>query len=238
MRKAQTAIFLLCLLVSSVWVNGFQQASGGAAQSSFNKTADAILALKSARFSIRREGTPAVLDEKNQITFSAADCLYAAPDRVSCNIKVSLKSGNILQLTRVWVPEGTFQSNPLTKQFGKVPPDSNFNGAVLFAKSGIPEILRTGVQKGRTAGREKIDDRDTLHLKGEVSGAKLNPLVGATLQLTTMYPVDLWIDEKSADPARLHVTEPDDKGWLIDLFGVNEPITIPTPQLPPPPNRP
>jgi hypothetical protein len=239
MRKAQTAIFLLCLLASSVWVSGFQQANGGsAAQSYFNKTADAILALKSARFSIKREGTPAMLDEKNQITFTAADCIYAAPDRVSCDIKVALKNGNILLLTRVWVPDGTFQSNPLTKQFGKVPPDSNFNGAVLFAKSGIPEILRTAVQNGQTAGREKIANRDTLHLKGQVIGAKLNPLVGATLQPTVMYPVDLWIVEKSADPVRLHVTEPDDKGWLIDLFGINEPIQIPTPKLPPPPARP
>jgi hypothetical protein len=238
MRKAQTAIFLLCLLVSPVWVSGFQQ-PGGAVQSYFNKTADAILAFKSARFSIKREGAPAVLDEKNQITFTNADCIYAAPDRVSCNIKVALKNGNILQLSRVWVPEGTFQSNPLTKQFGKVPPDSNFNGAVLFAKAGIPEILRTAVQNGQTAGREKIDNRDTLHLKGQVSGAKLNPLVGASLEPTVMYPVDLWIDERSADPARLHVTEPDQKGWLIDLFGINEPITIPTPQLPPPPpNKP
>jgi LppX/LprAFG-like lipoprotein len=238
MRKAQTPIFLLCLLVSSVWVSGFQQPSG-AAQSYFNKTSDAILALKSARFSIKREGTPAILDERNQITFTNADCIYAAPDRVSCNIKVALKNGNILQLTRVWVPEGTFQSNPLTKQFGKVPPDSNFNGAVLFAKAGIPAILRTAVQSGQTAGREKIDNRDTLHLKGQVSGAKLNPLVGASLEPTVMYPVDLWIDERSADPARLHVTEPEEKGWLIDLFGINEPITIPTPQLPPPPpNKP
>jgi hypothetical protein len=237
MRKAHTAIFLLCLLVSSVWVSGFQQPSG-AVQSSFNKTADAILALKSARFSIKREGPPAILDEKNQITFTNADCIYAAPDRVSCNIKVALKNGTILQLTRVWVPEGTFQSNPLTKQFGKVPPDSNFNGAVLFAKAGIPAILRTAVQNGQTAGREKIDNRDALHLKGQVSGAKLNPLVGASLEPTVMYPVDLWIDERSADPARLHVTEPDQKGWLIELFGINEPITIPTPQLPPPPTKP
>jgi hypothetical protein len=34
------------------------------------------------------------------------------------------------------------------------------------------------------------------------------------------------------------VTEADQKGWLIDLFGINEPITIPTPQLPPPPTKP
>ena len=141
-----------------------------------------MLALKSTRFSIKREGTPAVLDEKNGITFTTADCAYSAPDRVSCNVKVALKSGTILQMTRVWVPEGIFQSNPLTRQFGKAPADANFNGVVLFAKTGVPEVLRTAVQKPQVAGRETLDGRETLHLHGEVSGEKLNPLVGNTLK--------------------------------------------------------
>jgi LppX/LprAFG-like lipoprotein len=243
MRKGHTALFLLCVLVSSVWVEGSHQSNPGgnegATQDYLNRTADAILALKSTRFSLKREGTAALLDEKNGITFTAADCVYAAPDRVSCNVRVSLKNGTIVQLTRVWVPEGAFQTNPLTRQFGKAPADSNFNGVLLFAKTGIPEILRTAVQKAQMAGREKIETRDALRLKGEVSGAKLNPLVGATLEPTVMYPVDLWVEEKSANPIRLHVAEPEGKGWLIDLSGINEPVSIPTPQLPPPPpNKP
>ena len=127
----------------------------GAIQDYLNRTADAILALKSARFSLKREGAPVFLDEKKGITFTAADCTYAAPDRVSCNVKVSLKNGTIVQLTRVWVPEGTFQTNPLTRQFGKAPADSNFNRVLLFAGTGIPEILRTAFSEARksSAGR-------------------------------------------------------------------------------------
>src|SRR3954452_19235991 len=106
MRKAAAANVLLCLLTPSIGIAGAaklkQGASLDAVQSYLNRTADAVLALKSTRFSLKREGTPAVLDEKNGITFTTADCMYAAPDRVSCNVKVSLKSGTILQLTRVW----------------------------------------------------------------------------------------------------------------------------------------
>jgi hypothetical protein len=235
MRKAEAAHVLLCLLASSIWIAGAEQpgASRDTVQSHLNRTADAVLALKSTRFSIKREGTPAVLDAKNNITFTAADCVYAAPDRVSCNVKVALKNGTILQLTRVWVPEGTFQSNPLTRQFGKAPADANFNGVVLFARSGVPEILRTAVQKPQVAGRETLENRQTLHLRGEVSGEKLNPLVGSTLKPEVMYPVDCWIDEKSANAVKIHVTEPEGNGWLIELFGTNEPVDIPTPQLPP-----
>jgi len=242
MRKAKAAHVLLCLLASSIWITGAEQLTPGASrdavQSSLNRTADAVLTLKSTRFSLKREGTPAVLDAKNAITFTAADCAYSAPDRVSCNVKVSLKNGSIVQLTRVWVPEGTFQSNPLTRQFGKAPADSNFNGVVLFARTGIPEVLRTAVQKAQVVARETLQNRQTLHLRGEVSGEKLNPLVGSTLKPDVMYPVDLWIDEKSANAAQIHVTEPEGNGWLIELFGTNEPVDIPTPQLPPPTPKP
>jgi len=221
---------------------GWQQrgtaAGAGSVQSTLNRTADAILALKSTRFALKREGTPAFLDEKNGITFTNADCLYAAPDRVSCNVKVSLKNGTVLQMTRVWVPEGTFQSNPLTRQFAKMPADANFNGVLLFARTGIPDVLRTSVQKAQIAGRESDQNRDSLRLKGEVSGAKLIPFMGAVVKADVNYPVDLWIDEKSSAPLQLHVTEPDGNGWLIELSGADEPVDIPTPQVPPPVARP
>ena len=77
MREAKTTLVLICLFISSAWVKGSQQLNPGAGsdaiQSALNRTADAILALKSARFSLRREGPPAFLDEKNGITFTTAD---------------------------------------------------------------------------------------------------------------------------------------------------------------------
>ena len=242
MRRAVTAALLLCPLVFSVWLGGSEQRApgpvSGPAQAQLTRTADAILALKSTRFSLKREGAPAFLDEKNGITFTTAACAYSAPDRVSCDVKVSLKNGTILQLTRVWVPEGTFQSNPLTQQFVKLPADSNFNGVLLFARTGIPDILRTGVLKAQLVGKQRLQNRDTLHLNGEVSGERLNPLMGSTLKPELTYPVDLWIEETSAIPAQLHVAEPEGNGWLIELSGTNEPVTVPTPQPPPSPPSP
>jgi hypothetical protein len=225
-------VVLLGVLVSAIAVDGGQAGAGTPTQEQLNRASKAILALKSTKFTVKREGTPALLDEKNQITFTDADCMYAAPDRVSCNVKVALKQGTILQLTRVWVPEGTFQSNPLTKQFGKAPADATFNGVLLFAKTGIPEIMQTGVQKAQVVGKERLQDRDTLHLKGEVIGEKLVPFI-SSIKPDATYPVDLWIDEKTAIPARIHVTEPDNNGWQIEIFGINDPVDIPTPQLPP-----
>ena len=242
MRKARTIATLVCLIGSAAYTGDSAQAQAqrgkGSPQEHLNRAADAVLRLKSAQFTLTREGSPAFLDEKNGVTFTAAQCSYAAPDRVSCNVKVSSKSGSILQLTRVWVPEGTFQSNPLTRQFAKAPADSSFNGVVLFARTGIPAILQTSVQKAQLAGNETIRDKNTLHLKGELRGDKLNPLMGSTLKPELMYPVDLWMEEQTANPVRIHVTEPEGNGWMIELFSANEPVDIPTPKVPPATPRP
>jgi hypothetical protein len=232
MREAQSILLLLWVLASSVGVRGSQQPNPGggtgAIQDHLNQTANAILALKSARFTLKREGAPVLLSEKKKITFIAAACAYSAPDRVACNVKVQLKNGTIVKVKHVWVPEGAFQTNPMTQEMAKSPADS-FNPVLLFAATGIPEVLRTGFQNGQVVGREKIQNRDTIHLKGEVSGDKLNPLAGSTLTPERAYLVDLWIDEQSANPVRIHVTESEGNGWLIELSGANEPVHIPPP---------
>ena len=234
LRQTQTILLLLWVLASSVGVRGSQQPNQGgdtgAIQDYLNQTADAILALKSAQFTLKREGAPVLLSEKKRITFTSAACAYSAPDRVSCNVKVQLKNGTIVKVKRVWVPEGAFETNPMTQEFGKVPPEAKFNPVFLFAATGIPEVLRTGFQNGQVVGREKIQNRDAIHLKGEVSGDKLNPLAASMLKPELAYPVDLWIDEQSAIPSRIHVTESAGNGWLVELSGANEPVHIPPPK--------
>jgi hypothetical protein len=133
----------------------------------------------------------------------------------------------------VWVPEGAFQSNPLTRQFAKLPADAGFNGAVLFARNGIPQILRSGVQRAKIAGKVRLQTRETVHVTGDVNGRTLNALI-ETLSPDVTYPVQFWIEEKTGYLVQLHVAEPPNNGWQVQLSGINEPITIPTPQVPPP----
>ena len=237
MSRCAASVVAALIVLGTLSPSPRAQAGRGNAnpQDLLNRGADAVLKLKSAQFTLNREGTPAVLDEKNGITFTNADCIYAAPDRVSCNVKVASRGGTILQLTRVWVPEGAFQSNPLTRQFGKAPADSVFNGVVLFARTGIPEVMQKHVQKAQVVGSERLRDKNTLHLKGEVTGEKLNPLMGNTLKPEQVYAVDMWMEDATNVPLRIHVQEPGNNGWMIDLFGSNVPVEIPTPKLPPTP---
>lgn len=207
-------------------------------QQHLDRAATAVEGLKSTRFSLKREGPPAFLDEKSGISFTTADCAYAAPARVSCDIKVSLKNGTIVQLTRVWVPEGTFQSNPLTRQFVKLPADANFNGTALFGKNGIAEVMRSGVQNPQTVGNESVRSQTAVHVKGDVRGDTLNRLIASALKADQLYPVDLWVETGSDNPLQLRFSEAPGTGWLIALSNINDPITIPTPQVPPTTSRP
>ena len=236
-RYAAAAVALVTLVVSGA---AHAQPSrpaqnANATQQQFNRVADALGALKTMRFMLTREGAPAFLDEKTGVTFTTADCGYVVPQRMSCDIKISLKNGTIVQVTRVWVPDGIFQSNPLTRQFVKLPGDpASPNGAIL-ALNNIAEALRTGVRNGQTVGSETVRNQTALHLKGDVRGDTLKTMMpAAALQEDRMYPVDLWMDERSANPVQLRVTEAPGTGWLIELSNINETLTIPTPQVPPP----
>jgi hypothetical protein len=190
---------------------------------------DAVLAMKSARFTLLREGQPAVFDPGTGMSFSEASGEYQAPDRVHAQVKVSL-FGNTLQIEIYWLPEGVFLSNPLTRQFEPAPEDLGFDGAALFGADGMPAVLKEGIQNPQRVGTETIEDVQTIHVSGEADGAVLAPLTAGELQSGTMYPVDVWVDMGTFVPVRLHVAEPDGNGWLIDLYDIDAEIEIQLPQ--------
>jgi hypothetical protein len=192
------------------------------------KSADAVLAMKSARFKITREGAPVVLDPQTNMSFTEITGEYQAPDRVSALIKVSLL-GNVLQIQILYLPEGNFITNPLTQQLEPAPANLAFDGAALFRSGGIPAVLRTGIQNARLAGEETIEDVKTIHIGGEADGAVLAPLSAGALQSGTLYPVDIWMEISTYNLVRIHIAEPDGNGWLIDVFDVNATIEIKAP---------
>jgi hypothetical protein len=193
-----------------------------------SKAGDAMLAMKSARFSLLREGEPAVFDAASGMSFTEATGEYQAPDRVHAEVKVSL-FGNVVQIEIYWLPEGVFISNPLTRQFESAPGDLGFDGAAMFQADGMPAVLKTGIQNPQRVGMETIEDVETIHITGEADGAVLAPLMAGALESGTLYPVDVWVDKTTYIPVRVHITEPDGNGWLIDLFDINAEIEI---QLP------
>ncbi len=193
-----------------------------------DRAAQAVSALKSAQFSLVREGPPVVLDPQTGVAFTEATGQYQAPDRVSASTKVSL-GGTVLQIKWLWLPEGNFVTNPLTQAWTPTPAGAAFNGAALFGPEGFAGALKDGLQNTKLVGVEKIEEAEALRISGEADGAKLAALTAGALDAGTAYPVDVWLQPATADVIRLHIAEPDGNGWLIDLFDLNAPVEIKAP---------
>lgn len=192
------------------------------------RSADALLALDSARFRIEREGEPVVFDETTGMAFISSDGEYQAPDRVHAKVKVNLY-GNVLEIEMYWLPEGVFISNPLTHGFLNAPADLGIDAAALFSADGLPAVLKNGIEDPQLAGRETIEDVETIHITGRADGAVLAPLTAGALEGGTLYPVDIWVAAADYTPVRVRVTEPDGSGWLVDLYDFNADITVALP---------
>ncbi len=193
-----------------------------------SKAGDTMLRMDSARFTLVREGDPIVLEATTGMSFNAASGEYQAPDRVHAVVKVGLL-GRVLEVEVYWLPEGVFLSNPLTKRFEEAPGGLGFDGAALFQPDGMPGVLSSGIQNPKMAGAENIEGVDTIHITGEADGEVLAPLTAGALEAGTLYPVDVWVDRTSFYPVRVHVTEPDDSGWQIDLYDFNSGIKVALP---------
>ncbi|MBN1440050.1 MAG: LppX_LprAFG lipoprotein [Anaerolineales bacterium] len=245
MRKALAVLFLLAVFAAACTARDSSSAGSGS-QPTRTKTptvtltptpspaeilaqaGDAMLAMDSARFLLIREGEPVTLDPATGMTFSEAAGDYQAPDRVRADVKVML-FGNVLQIEVYWLPEGTYLSNPLTRQLVPASDGLGFDGASIFQADGMPAVLRTGIQNPQRVGTEDIEGVAAIHIRGEADGAALAALTAGTLQSGTLYPVDVWVDAAAFVPARVHVAEPGGNGWRIDFYDIDAEIEV---QLP------
>ena len=129
----------------------------------------------------------------------------------------------------LWLPEGDFMTNPLTQTFLPTPPELSFDVAALFAPEGFPLVLQEGIQQAEFVASESLEGSEVDHLRGKADGATLAPLTAGALAPGTLYPVDVWMEKSTGNVLRLHITEPNENGWLIDLFEIDVPVEISTP---------
>lgn len=193
-----------------------------------DRSAQAMRSLSSAKFQLVREGAPAVLDPNTGFTLTEASGQYQAPDRVSATIKVSLL-GNPLEIRMLWLPEGSYITNPLTQTFEQAPDDTGFDGAGIFAEEGMPGLLEQSMQELVLVGEEAVEGRQTIHLQAQADGEDLSSVTAGALATEAAYPVDIWLDKAEFFLVRIQINEPDGNRWLIDFYDFNIPNEIQAP---------
>lgn len=112
-----------------------------------------------------------------------------------------------------------------------------FNPSILMAEdSGFNRAL-SQLDSLEYVGRENRNRIDTHHVRGETDGDVINDLLFGLLEiLEERVIVDVFIDVETGYPAEMLLTLPDtatdeneDTYWLIEIFDVNEPLDIDTP---------
>ncbi len=182
-------------------------------------------AASSLRFALVRSGDPVTLDPATGTTFSEASGEFKAPDRVHAKVKV-LSPIAVLTLDFLWLPEGTYATNPFTGTYSKLQAATAFDPAALLGPMGIAATLKAETQKLTLVGKEKLGTADAHHLRGEVDGSKLKGLTGGAV-VAGAHAVDVWIDVATSYIVRINAAEPGGAaGWRLELSDFDRPVEI------------
>ncbi len=92
---------------------------------------------------------------------------------------------------------------------------------------GIPAILRA-LENPTLVGEEDVDGVTAYHITAATDGEMISGLVGGAVQPGPA-TLDLWIAKDTMYVIRITIAEEGENGWLVDFFGYNEPVEIPTP---------
>lgn len=191
-------------------------------EESSQKTAAAT----SLRFTLLRTGEPVLLDQTSGSRFSEASGEYQAPDRVHAKVKVTV-APTVLTIDVLWIPDGTYATNPFTGVYAKLPATTAFDPRAMLGANGIPGALRSDVRNPAFVAKDKIGATETYHVRGEVDGSRLKAMTGGVVVQGT-HTVDVWIDVSNSYIVRLVATEPGGTkaSWQLDLSDFGKPLEI------------
>lgn len=190
-------------------------------------------ALPGFYFSIERSGASAFLDPQETISFRRAEGYYVAPDRAQATVRV-IAPGFVTDVNVISIDEIQWETDLLTNQWNRLPPNWGFNPAVLFdAQIGIQSILTADLIELELMGSEKLEDGPDgklYLLGGKLDGTRIYDMSYRLIGPETM-SVQLWIVPETFELARAIVTDPNEAGaeatvWTVDFSQFGQVVEI------------
>ncbi|HEY43494.1 MAG TPA: LppX_LprAFG lipoprotein [Anaerolineae bacterium] len=189
--------------------------------------------LSGFHFLIDRSGAPAFLNVEQSLSFRRAEGDFVAPDRAQATIRV-IGPGFVAEVQIVSIGEIQWETNFLTGEWQKLPPEWGFNPAALFdPEVGIQPILEKDLNELQWVGMEEIEEVPGVSLyalTGKIDGERLNQLSLGMIGPETM-TVKLWIAPDTFELYRLQITEAPTAGdestvWTVDFWNYNHIVDI------------
>jgi lipoprotein LprG len=111
--------------------------------------------------------------------------------------------GGTSEIKSVSLAGRQYITNPITRAWQCLPPDTTFDPAILFDPAkGFEFLLQKGYENITLAGTETIDGRPNYHLTGTIKGELLTPISGGRIG-AGLVKLDLWADTATKRATRL-----------------------------------
>ncbi|NTW97997.1 MAG: LppX_LprAFG lipoprotein [Oscillochloris sp.] len=192
---------------------GLLSACGGAAQPTPPPTptpreismqiGQATQAAESVHFAITLAGKPVAANVGGiSFTLNSMEGDLKRPDSVLALLSVSA-GGGVAELRTVALAGKQYITNPITREWSCIAPGSAFNPAIMFdPQQGVERLLQDGFDEVSLVGVEDVAGTPSYHLRGTISGAKLQPI---SMNMLGAGPVsvDLWADQGSMRASKL-----------------------------------
>jgi len=201
-----------------------------------SKAAQRMKSMAGFHFLIERSGASAYLDASGMYSFRRAEGVFVSPDKASATVRVLLP-GTAAEIDIIGIGENYWETNVLTGQWIKLPPQEGFNPAVLFdPEIGMQPIIETDLMDLELVGNEELEEMPGKLLyavTGYIDGERLYPMSYGLIGPKVM-PIKLWVDPTTFDIHRIIITQERAGGeasiWRVDFweFDKTEEISPPT----------
>lgn len=175
-------------------------------------------------------------NELVNVEFRFARAQYVAPDTLQATARVIAVMPLDVDVLARGI-EQWYQLPGLSWQKGEFAP--RFNPATLISDDSGFQAALTALKELEYLGETTLEDgRPVYHLRGMADGAAVANLVVGLLNLEGDIPVEVFIHREERYPVRLVLTQPETISesepipttWTIDVFDVNAPSEIITPE--------
>ncbi|NNJ09234.1 LppX_LprAFG lipoprotein [Chloroflexales bacterium ZM16-3] len=162
----------------------------------------ATQAAESVHFAITLAGAPVFADAANIFALNSMEGDLKRPDSVLAVLSVSA-GGGVAEIRTVALDGKQYITSPITREWTCLAPGSTFNPAVLFdPQQGVEHLLQEGFDEVSLVGVEDLAGRPSYHLRGTISGEKLQPISMGLLGAGPV-AVDLWADQETMRASKL-----------------------------------
>ena len=189
--------------------------------------------VSSFHFLLERSGAPAFIDTDSYLAFRRAEGDFQSPDRARATVRV-IGPGVVAEVDSVSIAESQWETNALSGEWQKLPPNWGFNPASLFDQSiGIQSILESDLQDLELRGFEELDvlpGKLLYALTGRLAGERLHRLSYGMIGPEDLEIV-LWIAPQSFELHRMTIVhqqlgQSEETFWTLDFWDFNQPIYI------------